>query len=72
MEIIVNVRNVFGLHKAYPMCGKAKAFAAIAGTVTLTAHTLRQIQVLGYTIVFQGSLTTILRADNVIDLRHFG
>jgi hypothetical protein len=49
-EITVEVRNVYGVVKYYPICERAKLFASIAGTVTLTPQALNQIQALGYTI----------------------
>lgn len=36
----VTVRNVYGENKIYPVCAKAKALAAIAGTKTLTNDTM--------------------------------
>ena len=35
-EIRIEVRNVYGVVKYYPMCDRAKLFAGVAGTVTLT------------------------------------
>ena len=50
MEITVEIKSVYGEIKCYPVCDKAKAFAAIAGTKTLTAHTLGKVRDLGYTV----------------------
>jgi hypothetical protein len=50
MEIIIEIKSVYGEIKAYPVCDKAKAFAEIAGTRTLTAHTLGKVRELGYTV----------------------
>ncbi len=50
MEIQVLVREVYGQIKFYPKCDKAKVFASIAGTTTLTEKTLREIVRLGYTV----------------------
>lgn len=49
-SIIINVQDVYGSRKAYPICLGAKRFASIAGTKTLTAHTLREVLALGYDI----------------------
>lgn len=49
-EIWVETRNVYGVEKVYPHCSMAKAFAGIAGTVTLTDDTLRRIHGMGFTI----------------------
>jgi hypothetical protein len=32
MEMIVEIRNVYGVEQVYPVCNKAKLFASIAGT----------------------------------------
>jgi len=49
-EIKIEVRNVYGVVKYYPMCERAKLFAGIAGTVTLTPQALEKIRSLGFTI----------------------
>ena len=50
MEIQVLVREVYGQIKFYPKCEKARTFASIAGTTTLTEATLRKIMQLGYEV----------------------
>ena len=50
MQITVEVKNVYGVTTYYPICQAAQAFAAIAGTKTLTPATLKQIKALGYTV----------------------
>jgi len=50
MKIEVIIEPQYGKWVYYPMCEKAKAFAAIAGTKTLTDATLVQIKNLGYEI----------------------
>lgn len=50
MTIVVNQRDVYGNRTYYPICEKAKVFACIAGTKTLTIHALRLIGQLGYTV----------------------
>jgi hypothetical protein len=51
-EFVLHVRvmDVYGRQVVYPVCDKAKVFAAIADTKTLTESTLRCIRKLGYTI----------------------
>ena len=51
-EFVVHVRvmDVYGRQVVYPVCDKAKVFASIADTKTLTDTTLRCIRKLGYTI----------------------
>lgn len=51
MQITIEVRSVYGTTKVYPACEKAKTFAQIAGTKTLSHFTLCAIESLGYTIV---------------------
>lgn len=51
-EFVVHVRvmDVYGRQVVYPVCDKAKVFASIADTKTMTDSTLRCIRKLGYTI----------------------
>lgn len=49
--IMIEVRSVYGELKAYPACPKARVFADLAGTKTLTQASLRLIQELGIEIV---------------------
>ena len=48
--IQVEIKNVYGNENIYPACAKAKAFADIAGTITLTKRTLALVKSLGYEI----------------------
>jgi hypothetical protein len=48
--ITVEKRDVYGQTKYYPLCDKAKLFAAIAGTKTLTEPTIISIVALGYRV----------------------
>ena len=50
-RITVEIKNIYGENLAYPKCSKAAAFAAIAGTATLTPRVLRLIKNLGYEII---------------------
>lgn len=51
MEIKVKLKNVYGQDLVYPVCSKAKVFAQIAGTTTLTPETLSKIMFLGYEVI---------------------
>jgi hypothetical protein len=51
MQIIITVKNVYGNELVYPVCPKAKLFAELAGSKTLTHSALVKIEALGYTIV---------------------
>jgi hypothetical protein len=50
MKIIIRLKDVYGTQKAYPVCEKAKLFARLAGTATLTHDTRQIILALGYNI----------------------
>ena len=49
-EITIEIKNVYGEDKAYPVCDKAKLFTDIAGSRTLRSADLNYIQQLGYKI----------------------
>ena len=53
MFIIVRVTNVYGNRTVYPVCSKAKIFAMLANTKTLTTPSLELIKALGYEIRLQ-------------------
>jgi hypothetical protein len=61
-EIRVVVKNVYGTDKVYPYCMKARHFADIAGTKTLTRDTLRLVQLLGYQLRVQ---PTIIHSNQI-------
>jgi hypothetical protein len=50
MEIDVTLKDCYGVSKVYPVCEKAKLFAKIAGTKTLTVDAIENIKLLGYTV----------------------
>ena len=50
LSITVKIKNVYGEDKVYPVSERAKMFANIAGTKTLTDYTIAKIKELGYTI----------------------
>lgn len=49
-KIQVQIRDVYGTPKAYPVCDKAKLFAKLANTTTLTHDARQIILALGYNI----------------------
>ena len=55
MQITIEVRSVYGKLTVYPVCDKAKTFAKIAGTKTLSHANLCAIESLGYAIVSTAS-----------------
>jgi len=52
-EITLLRKEQYGRAVYYPVCDKAKMFADIAGTKTITKETVRHIKVLGYKINIQ-------------------
>jgi hypothetical protein len=57
MQILINLREVYGEVKAYPVCDTAKLFAQLAGTKTLTTQSLKLIAQLGYEVQCTPALT---------------
>ena len=53
MEIVVRIKNVYGVEKVYPVSPNAHLFADIAGTTTLRPSDLKAIQELGYRVVIE-------------------
>lgn len=51
--IEVEMRDVYGVTKFYPVCEKACIFARIAGTTTLTRETIKLIKELDYAVVIK-------------------
>lgn len=49
--IEIELRSVYGELKAYPICERAKIFASMQCTKTLTRSALAHVLALGYTIV---------------------
>ncbi len=50
MEILVDIKSVYGIDKIYPVCEKAKTFCEMLNTKTLTDHAIKKIKELGYTV----------------------
>ena len=53
MDVIVKITTVYGNQQIYPVCAKAKIFADIAGTKTLTKQAITKMMALGYTVKLQ-------------------
>ena len=56
MKIQIQIREVYGVAKAYPVCSNAKLFATIAGTTTLTNQVLAKIARMGYEVELVNNL----------------
>ena len=50
MELIVEIKTVYGNEAIYPMNESAQIFAKIAGTKTLTRQTIQFAVQLGYVV----------------------
>jgi len=50
MKITIRCDKNYGIETFYPVCERAKLFARIAGTKTLTRNTLRDVSALGIEI----------------------
>jgi hypothetical protein len=59
MEILVEIKNIYGNEQVYPACDKSRLFAEIAGTKTLTAATLKHVKLLGYEIKVKQKQVTL-------------
>ena len=53
LEIMVRIKNVYGVEKVYPVSPNAHLFADIAGTTTLRPSDLKVIQELGYRVLIE-------------------
>lgn len=50
-QIKIQLRSIYGETKAYPLCDKAKTFADMLGTKTLTPSALQHIKRLGFEVL---------------------
>jgi hypothetical protein len=53
MTITVQIKTVYGNEAIYLVCDKARQFAALVGTKTLTRDAIAKIKALGYAIDVQ-------------------
>ena len=50
MDITVEVKNVYGQDRIYPICSKAQLFTRLTNTKTLSTWDINRIKELGYTV----------------------
>ncbi|CAM6053512.1 unnamed protein product [Sphagnum tenellum] len=62
MNILIEVKTVYGKEAIYPVCANAKTFAEIAGSKTLTRATLAKIAKLGFSIGVQYAPNVIVES----------
>jgi hypothetical protein len=48
MKLIVEIKNVYGVPRVYPVCAKSHSFARIAGLKTLSPEVIEEIKKMGY------------------------
>lgn len=53
MQIIIQIKNVYGKDMIYPINETAKQFAALIGTKTLTRCAISQIEKMGYSVQYE-------------------
>jgi hypothetical protein len=53
MQISIHIKENYGVPTAYPICDKAKLFADLCGTKTLTVAALAKIARLGYDVLLE-------------------
>jgi hypothetical protein len=54
MKLIVQIKNIYGVNRIYPVCEKSKSFSRIAGLKTLQPTPIDEIKKLGYKIETRG------------------
>jgi hypothetical protein len=54
--ILIQIRDVYGVSKAYPLNVRAKVLAEIAGTKTLTRAVLELAVLIGFTIKIESDV----------------
>lgn len=60
MEIKVKIERQYGHNRVFPVCAKAKLFAAISGQKTFTEKNLSNIKELGYKVSVVSSQPDVL------------
>ena len=58
-SILVEIKQVYGEEKIYPVCLDSQTFAKIAGTKTLTRSTIAYIKEMGYTVEVQTQVISL-------------
>ena len=54
MKLIVQIKNIYGVNRIYPVCEKSKSFSRIAGLKNLQPTVIDEIKKLGYKIETRG------------------
>ena len=66
MDILVQIKSVYGQDKIYPVCGKAKTFAEMVGQQMLTHYNIAHIKKLGFAV----NVMPQEKIDNLICLEY--
>lgn len=62
LNLVVEVRSVYGTEKIYPVNDKAKLLASLAGTKTLSVANLELAKKLGFTVEQKEAYKLLLAA----------
>lgn len=54
MKLIVQIKNIYGVDRIYPVCEKSQIFARITGLKTLQPTVIKEIEKLGYELETKG------------------
>lgn len=63
-KVSIRVDRVYGIVKIYPVCDRAKAFARIAGTKTLSLEDLGEITAMGFHLELAGGIELLNEGIN--------
>jgi|3_EtaG_2_1085321.scaffolds.fasta_scaffold292677_1 hypothetical protein len=55
-EITVQIKNVWGQERIYPICEKGKIFSSISGSACLSRFAIESIKKLGFEIKVQSEI----------------
>lgn len=58
--ITVNIKNVYGVERIYPVCDRAKLFARLVSQETLTRRDVDIIKQLGYEVRVEQLMPAVL------------
>ena len=53
MQLTIEIKTNYGKEAIYPVCEKAKTFAKLIGSKTLTRESIETIKTLGYSFTVQ-------------------
>ena len=72
MELKVELKNVYGVERIYPVCDKAKILTRLTGNKTLSRDEIKLIKMLGYKINNQAPNLQKGKTKMIIDKNNEG